>query len=113
MKLALSKKATKDELDEVDDCVKKKVPKKTLWIALWAIFVVVMIPLFVTGIQVWSQQSADELRYAKKEKVHKLERDHTSFKATQEHIREDLNEIKESQRGTRQDVQEILRHLRK
>ena len=49
-----------DGLSGVAACVKNAVPKKWLWIG----FVVIGIPLLVTGIKVWFGQESAHLRYA-------------------------------------------------
>lgn len=107
MKLSLSKKATRDELGKVNDCVKSKVPKKTLWIALWAVIVVIIIPLFVTGVQVWSEQDSDELRYASKDSLHEIERKYDTLENTQLYIRGDIADIKKTQSDTYKDVKQM------
>jgi len=111
MKLALSSKATKDDLGKVDACVKKKVSKKTLCVMGLPLFALIIIPLFITGVQVWSEQDADELRYATKDRVHNIEKDHATFQAIQRHIKLDIAEIKESQRSTHRDIKAIKEML--
>ena len=49
-----------DGLHGVAGYVKALVPKKWLWIG----FVIVGLPLLMTGLKVWSGQEADHLRYA-------------------------------------------------
>ena len=78
---------------------------------MWAIFCIIGVPLFAIGVQVWSDQGADKLRYADKDTIHILEREHVSFKGAQEHIKHDIEEIKESQKIMQEDVREIKKIL--
>ncbi len=77
-----------DTFNDLKACVLKKVPKKTLWVVCWAVFVVIAIPLFITGINVWSQQEADHLQYAQKEDMIKVQ-------VIIEHLSKDIKEIKQ------------------
>ena len=75
------------------------------------LFALIIIPLFITGVQVWSEQDSDELRYATKDRVHNIEKDHATFQAIQRHIKLDIAEIKESQRSTHRDIKAIKEML--
>ena len=110
MRLELEGKAMHDDIDAIKTCLIAKVPKKTLWVVCWAVFVVIAIPLFVTGINVWSQQEADFLRYAQKEDVVKIQVviEHLSKK-----VEEMKQDIKEGQTKAEKDREEMLRLLRK
>ena len=99
-----------DAFNDLKDCVSKKVPKKTLWIICWAVFVVIAIPLFITGINVWSQQEADFLRYAQKEDVVKIQ---VVIEHLSKNIEEMKQDIKEGQTKAQTDREEMLRLLRK
>ena len=60
----------KDGMHGLVACIKDKVPKKWLWTG----FTVLGLPLFITGIKVWSGQESDALRYAPLGRVVELER---------------------------------------
>ena len=99
-----------DDFNDLKTCVSKKVPKKILWIACWAVFVVIAIPLFITGINVWSQQEADFLRYAQKEDVVKIQ---VVIEHLSKNIEEMKRDIKEGQTKAQADREEMLLLLRK
>jgi len=99
-----------DAFNDLKACVSKKVPKKILWIICWAVFVVIAIPLFITGINVWSQQEADFLRYAQKEDVVKIQ---VVIEHLSKNIEEMKQDIKEGQTKAQTDREEMLRLLRK
>ena len=100
------------DFNELKTCVSKKVPKRTLWIAGWAIFVVILIPLFLTGIRVWSGQESDHLRYAEKSELVVHGKNVTEIQVVVRHMGEDIQEIKQGQEDVKTDIKEILRHLR-
>jgi len=97
-------------------CIDKKVPKKTLWIVCWSVFVVICIPLFITGIQVWSQQESDFLRYAAKDDVEQCKQDQAGAKTALKHLSDEMKELKAlvvtGQKEFRADNKEILKYLR-
>ena len=97
----------------------KLVSKKTVWVFL----AVIGIPLLVTGVQVWSQQEADyirfaqakievDLKYATKESVEECKRQLVESKTIQRNILEDLEDLKEGQREASKDIKEVLKYLR-
>jgi len=90
-------------------CISKKVSKKTIWIALIALG----LPLFITGIKVWSQQESDSLRYAAKAEMATHELRITEMQVVVKHLAEDIQEIKDGQAEAREDRREILRQLEK
>jgi len=99
-----------DDFNDLKACVSKKVPKKILWIVGWGVFVVIVIPLFITGINVWSQQEADFLRYAQKEDVVKIQ---VVIEHLSKNIEEMKQDIKEGQTKAQADREEMLLLLRK
>ena len=99
-----------DDFNDLKACVSKKVPKKILWIVGWGVFVVIVIPLFITGINVWSQQEADFLRYAQKEDVVKIQ---VVIEHLSKNIEEMKRDIKEGQTKAQADREEMLLLLRK
>ena len=109
MNLKIKGKVSHDDFNDLKSCVGKKVPKKTLWIACWAVFVVIAIPLFITGINVWSQQEADHLKYAQREDMVKIQ-------VIVEHLSNDIKEMKQDfkkgQIKAQKDREEMLRLLR-
>ena len=112
MKLDLDSKPDYDAFNKLKTCVATKTPKKTLWIAGWAVFVVICIPLFITGVKVWSEQEADHLRYAEKSEMVEHGKDVTEMQVIVRHMGEDIQDIKDGQKEVKKDIKEILRHLR-
>ena len=93
-------------------CLATKLPKKTAWLAMWALVVVIGIPVFSLGIQVWSGQENDHLRYVEKSDMVVHERESVKTRAAVKHMAEDMAELKKSQNEVQRDVKEILRHMR-
>ena len=97
-------------------CIDKKVPKKTLWLACWGVLVVIGLPLFITGIQVWSQQESDILRYAAKSDVEQCKQDQGTTKEVLKNVVKEVEELKllvlSGQKEFRQDNKEIMKYLR-
>ena len=93
-------------------CLATKLPKKTAWLALWAMVVVIGIPLFSMGIQVWSGQENDHLRYVEKSEMVLHGRECVKTRAAVKHMADDMAELKKSQNEVQRDVKEILRHMR-
>ena len=89
-------------------CIHKMVTKKAMWIAVLALGV----PIFVSGVKVWSQQEADILRFADKGEVAQCKTNQTKLDEKVLHMNVDLIEIKTSQHETQRDVKEILRYMR-
>ena len=89
-------------------CIGKMVSKKAMWVVLLAFGV----PIFVSGVKVWSQQAADNLRYASKDEVASCRTNQTKIGETVRHMGVDIEEIKTSQHETQRDVKEILRYMR-
>ena len=112
MTIELGKKADLTGLNAVRKCAEAKVPKKTLWVVCWAILVVIGIPLFVTGVGVWSQQESDELRYASKAEVEQCKSNQVEFRTVQRHIKQDLEELKEGQKRLNEGIADIQKYLR-
>lgn len=108
MSKRIDQKVSYDKFNILRDCVTQKITKKTLWIA----FAVIGLPLFVTGIKVWSQQESDALRYADKRTVEQIRRDQSEFRATQKHILETLRGMKDGQKESTKDIKEILKRLK-
>ena len=105
MKLELSKKATKDELGELRQCIGKKLTKKSVWLAF-------PIAVVFSGILI----AAADSKYANRNDHDVCKQEQKEMKATLRHLSEDLRElkriVKDSQAETQRDIKEILRHLR-
>ena len=112
MTIELGKKADRTDLNAVRKCAEAKVSKKTLWVACWAVLVVICLPLFVTGVQVWSQQESDELRYASKAEVEQCKSNQVEFRTVQKHIKQDLEELKNGQKTLNEGIADIQKYLR-
>jgi len=94
-------------------CIDKKVPKRTLWIACWAVVCVIMIPLFITGVQVWSEQDSNALRFAGKDEVQACKTNQSRLDTIQQQVREDIKSLVKGQEKLEAGQVEILRYLRK
>ena len=92
-------------------CLATKLPKKTAWLAMWALIVVIGIPLFSMGIQVWSGQENDHLRYVEKSEMIAHERESVQTRAAVKHMAKDMNDLKAGQQEVQRDVKEILKRL--
>ena len=88
--------------------INKKVSKKTVWIAIIALG----LPLLLTGVRVWSQQESDHLRYADKDDMVRMEKAQTELQTIVKHMRDDIQGIKNGQGEAQKDIKEILRYLR-
>ena len=108
----LANRPTWTEFTHLKDCAAKKVPKKTAWIAMWSILVVIGIPLFCTGVKVWSQQESDHLRFVEKTEMVEHERAQIKLQEVVRHLSEDMSELKAGQKEVMRDVKEILRNQR-
>ena len=89
------------------DCVHKKTPKSWLWTG----FVIVGLPLLITGAKVWSETSHNSDKYMTREEMLTHVTDIVKCKENTKHMSEVLKEIQAGQRETRQDVKEILKIL--
>ena len=89
-------------------CINKKVSKKTVWVAIIALG----LPLLLTGVRVWSQQEADHLRYADKGDMVRMEKSQTELQTIVKHMRDDTQGIKNGQGEAQKDIKEIRRYLR-
>ena len=108
MTTELASKVSWKRFDQLRDCAHTKMPKAWIWFG----FVVLGIPLLVTGAKVWSQQESDDLRFASKEEVANCRTNQTKVEETVKHMNRDIIEIKTSQQETQKDVKEILRYMR-
>ena len=92
-------------------CVKEvkhsMVQKKVLWAICWGLFVVVHIPVGITGIKVWSQQESDNLRYVPRADLDSVRNVQTEVRTKQNRVLEDLRELKAGQAEARKDMKEI------
>ena len=75
----------------------------------WGIFAVVVLPLLVTGVKVWSTQESNPLQYATKAEVQAYERKVIKTETLIEAMQDDVSEIKASQNEMRNDIKELLR----
>jgi len=108
MQLKLKGKVKYDDFNSLKRCVGHKVSKKVVWV----VFVVVVLPLLVTGIKVWSGQEADPLRYATKDELATCNKDVVETKILIRQLKEDMREVKRGQEIQVKDTKEILRYLR-
>lgn len=104
---------------QLEKYIESKVSKKTLFIAGWTFFVVIGLPVMVTGIRVWSGQESNSLRYVEKKEIACVKEKQIETDTTLRFLKTQIADIKESQNQTRVDIQktqedikEILRHLR-
>jgi len=95
--------------ESIKKCLRRKVSKKAVFIA----FTVIGLPLLVTGIKVWSKQESDYLRYAEKIELAQCEKRLTKTEVIAETLARDIEDIKDLQTETRNDLKEVLRYLRK
>ena len=97
-----------DAFNDLKDCVKDKIPKKTVW-RLFAILVPLIILLGGIGINVWSEQKGADNKYAQNEDMVKIQ-------VIVEHlvngVAELKQDIKEGQTKAQTDREEMLRLLR-
>ena len=89
-------------------CMSKLVTKKAMWIVVVAFG----LPLFITGVKVWSEQTSDHLRYVEKTTMAKHEKESAIMKEVVRHMAEDLKEVKANQKEVSRDVKEMLRYMR-
>jgi len=89
-------------------CMSKLVTKKAMWIVVVAFG----LPLFITGVKVWSEQTSDHLRYVEKTEMIKHEKATAELKGVVTHMINDMAEIKANQKENRSDVKEMLRYMR-
>ena len=108
MTTELASKVSRKRFDNLRDCVTGKMPKVWVWFG----FILIGLPLLVTGAKVWSQQESDNLRFASKDEVVSYRVNQTKLKAIVDHVSQDIVEIKTSQQETQKDVKEILRYMR-
>ena len=108
MTTELASKVSRKRFDDLRDCVKGKLPKVWVWFG----FILIGLPLLVTGAKVWSQHESDNLRFASKDEVVSYRVNQTKLKAIVDHVSQDIVEIKTSQQETQKDVKEILRYMR-
>ena len=108
MTTELASKVSWKRFNDLRDCAAKKMPKSWLWIG----FLVIGLPLLVTGARVWSQQESDSLRYAEKQDVVDCQKKQLKLDEAVKHMNNDINEIKNSQYEAQKDIKEILRYLR-
>lgn len=90
-----------------------KVSKKNIIIIAWAMFVVIGLPVLVTGIKVWSGQEASPLRYANKESVSKLAERQSLVEKDISNINRQILDIKKSQEKTELDMRETQNDIKK
>ena len=88
--------------------LKDKVSKKVAFTILLA----VGIPLFITGVKVWSGQASDPLRYVTKQEMSVVTKDVIETKAIVKKLDDQMLDLKKNQNESQRDIKEILRHLR-
>ena len=98
--------------EELKLCINRMVPKKTLWIICWGLFVVVVMPFGITAVKVWSQQASDSLRYVEKTELNQIRETQTETKKDIEYIKDDLQDLKSGQVEANKDIKEVLKYLR-
>jgi len=98
-----------DAFNDLKECVKDKIPKKTVW-RLFAILVPLIILLGGVGINVWSEQKGADDKYAQNGDMIKVQ-------VVVEHLASAIvdlkQDIKEGQTKAQTDREEMLRLLRK
>ena len=88
-------------------CMSKLVTKKAMWIVVVAFG----LPLFITGVKVWSDQTTDHLRYVEKTEMVKYSKDLVIIQETVKHTANDVKALKDSQKEVSQDVKEVLKRM--
>ena len=104
----LATKVPWTKFNELRDCVQKKTPKSWLWLG----FIVVGLPLLVTGAKVWSETEHGDSKYVTREDMVEHAADIAVCKEAMKQTTKALDEIKAGQKENRRDVKEILRYLR-
>jgi len=89
-------------------CMKKMVTKK----AAWTGFLLIGIPLLITGVKVWSGQNADPLKYAKKEDVIELQIRASLIEERYAHISEALKRLEKKLDETKKDLLKEIERLK-
>ena len=86
-------------------CLKNKVSKT----ALWTVIVVIGIPLFITGVKVWSSNEASELRFAAATEMHAIKERMSVSEAHFKSMCESLADIKLTLIEVRKDIKRLDR----
>jgi len=94
--------------ERIQMALKDKVSKKVVF----AILLAVGIPLFITGVKVWSGQASDPLRYVTKQEMSVVTKDVIETKAIVKKLDDQMLDLKKNQNESQRDIKEILRHLR-
>ena len=120
----LKDKVSWEKFNALRDCVSKKTPKSWLWIG----FVVIGLPLLITGAKVWSETERSADKYMPRDEMQKHITDHitdiVTCKEAAKHMGRIVDEIKSGQREmrdeikagqieTRREIKEILKLLAK
>lgn len=108
IQMELNNKASKFDIELLKKCSVKHVHKKHLWIAL----VILGLPLLITGVEVWSQQGSDHLRYVNKDDMAAHEKKQARLEEKVSHMAGDIRDIRIGQVEVQKDVKEILKYLR-
>lgn len=94
-----------------------KVSKKTLWSICVTIFIAVFVPLFITGVKVWSASEHGDAKYIPRTE---MEEHIVSISGCQDSLGQLGDSVKRIERKQEeyhkentQDIKEILRYMRK
>lgn len=100
--------------EEIITSLTKKVPKYWLWIG----FIIIGLPLLITGINVWSGQASDSLRYAPvrdvvdcRIRIGRLEEANQYTQRTLIEIKNDLRDTKTTVLETKSNTAAILKMM--
>jgi len=89
----LSRRPTWDDHNQLGRQVAEKMPKAWLrWV--WLAIVAIVLPLAAAGLNVWSGQASDRLRYAHKEELTQCRIRIERLEESDRYLRRDLDEIK-------------------
>lgn len=115
-KMQLQSEEVKTELKKrlvnLEKMITKQLALKLTKKTMWAVLVVIGIPLFVTGVKVWSQQEHSDLRFAEKKELVEIDKRQTELRTVVKGLTDNIQEIKKGQEESQKDIKEILRHLR-
>lgn len=81
--------------------------------ALWTFCVIIGIPLFATGIKVWSQSESSHLQFAGRGEMVEIEKKQIETQTVVKSLTDSIKNIRESQDEIQKDIKRILNRLPK
>ncbi len=104
----LKARPTWKEFNLLKDCASKKTPKSWLWIG----FIVIGLPLLITGARVWSETRKGDIKYITRDDMEEHIEDIVTSKEAIKHMSKSLDNIHTEQKSNTKDIKEILRYMR-